>query len=72
LRTSNIEVLKNIDPDLPLITVDPGQLQQVFLNLIVNAEWSMKKAHGKGTLTITTQKKDGYITISIKDDGSVT
>jgi len=38
--------------------VDPGQLQQVFVNLIVNAEQAMKKAHGKGTLTVTTEKHE--------------
>jgi CheY-like chemotaxis protein/two-component sensor histidine kinase len=70
LRTANIEVLKHLDPDLPWIVVDPGQMQQVFLNLIVNAEYSMKKAHGKGTLTITTEKMDGHIHISFQDDGT--
>ena len=49
--------------------VDPGQMQQVFLNLIVNAEQAMKKAHGKGTLTITTKKIDNNIRISFQDDG---
>jgi CheY-like chemotaxis protein len=44
-------------------------MQQVFLNLIVNAEQAMKKAHGKGILKITTEKKDNYIRISFRDDG---
>jgi PAS domain S-box-containing protein len=69
LRTANIEVIRNYDPSLPWVTVDSGQMQQVFLNLIVNAEYAMKKAHDKGNLTITTAKKDGYIRISFKDDG---
>jgi nitrogen-specific signal transduction histidine kinase len=33
LRTANIEVVKHLDPDLPWLVVDPGQMQQVFLNL---------------------------------------
>jgi CheY-like chemotaxis protein len=45
-------------------------MQQVFLNLIINAEYAMKKAHGRGTLTITTEKKDDHIRISFKDDGT--
>jgi signal transduction histidine kinase len=69
LRTSDIEVVKHFDPDLPCVVADSGQLQQVFLNLIVNAEYSMKKAHDKGILTITTQQKDDHISISFKDDG---
>jgi CheY-like chemotaxis protein len=44
-------------------------MQQVFLNLIVNAEQAMKKAHGRGTLTITTEKKVNYIRLSVQDDG---
>jgi nitrogen-specific signal transduction histidine kinase len=52
LMTANIEVIKHLDPDLPLVLVDPGEMQQVFLNLIVNAEYAMKKAHGRGVLTI--------------------
>jgi len=69
LRTANIEVIRNYDPSLPWVSVDPGQLRQVFLNLIVNAEFEMKKAHDKGTLTITTEKKNGHIRISFRDDG---
>ncbi len=69
LNTANIEVIRNYDNDLPWITVDPGQLQQVFMNLVVNAENSMKKAHDRGTLIITTAKDANQIIISFKDDG---
>ena len=69
LKTANIEVVRDYDPNLSWVMVDPGQLQQVFLNLIVNAEYAMKKAHGKGTLTIKTEGLNGYIRISIKDNG---
>jgi PAS domain S-box-containing protein len=69
LKTNNINVVTRCDPDLPWSVVDPGQMQQVFLNLIVNAEQAMKKAHGKGTLTITTKKIDNNIRISFQDDG---
>ena len=69
LKTGNIDVVTIFDPELPWSMVDPGQLQQVFLNLIVNAEQEMKKAHGKGTLTITTEKKENNIHMSFQDDG---
>ncbi len=45
------------------------QLQQVFLNIIVNAEFFMLEAHKRGTLVITSEQKDDYVRISIKDDG---
>jgi len=69
LKTNNIQVVKRYDADLPSTIADPGQLQQVFLNLIVNAEQAMKKANGKGMLTITTETKDNNIFISFQDDG---
>jgi CheY-like chemotaxis protein/anti-sigma regulatory factor (Ser/Thr protein kinase) len=69
LRTANIVVVKHLDPDLTWSVVDPGQMQQVFLNIIVNAEYAMKKARGKGTLTITTEKSDDHVVISFRDDG---
>ena len=69
LKTNSIDVVTRLDPELPRSLIDPGQLQQVFINLIVNAEQAMKKAHGKGTLTITTEKIDNNIRISFQDDG---
>jgi len=70
MRTSDIKVKKHFDPELPKTMAASGQLQQVFLNLIINAEQAMKKAHGKGNLNITTEKVGEFIRISFKDDGS--
>ena len=69
LRTSDIEVIKHYSPDLPGVVADSGQLQQVFLNLIINAEYSMKKAHDKGLLIIITELMGANVSISFKDDG---
>jgi PAS domain S-box-containing protein len=69
LQTSNIEVTTELTPDLPLTVADAGQLQQVFLNLIVNAETEMKLARGSGKLTVKTQQVDDVLRISFKDDG---
>ncbi len=69
LRVNNIEVITRLAPDLLETVADPGQIQQVLLNLIVNAETEMKLAHGKGKLTITTKKSDNTIKICCKDDG---
>jgi len=69
LRTANIDVITSFDPDMPLIMADPGQLQQVFLNLIVNAEYVMKSSHGRGALSIKTKKEDCHVRISFQDDG---
>jgi signal transduction histidine kinase/ActR/RegA family two-component response regulator len=69
LNTANIKTITKYEPDLPWSVVDPGQMQQVFLNLIVNAEQAMEKSHGRGTLTISTEKKGNTIRVLFQDDG---
>lgn len=69
LRVANIEVIKNFEQDLPLILGDQHQLEQVFLNIIVNAEQAMFEAHKKGKLLIETKKENNYLKISFTDDG---
>jgi two-component system NtrC family sensor kinase len=48
---------------------DAAQLQQVFLNLIINAETEMKLVRNKGKLLIKTEQLDNSIHISFKDNG---
>ena len=70
LLNNAIEVIKKFDPDLPKAMVDGGQLQEVFLNLIINAETSMMESHGGGKLIIKTDTTDNNIRICFKDDGA--
>jgi signal transduction histidine kinase len=69
LETSNIKVTTQLDPGLPQVIADEGQLQQVFLNLIVNSETEMKAAHDEGNLLIKTERLGSAIQISFTDDG---
>jgi len=69
MKTSNIKVTTNFDLDLPQIVVDPGQLQQVFLNIILNAATEMKLARKGGNLLVKTERIDDIIRISFTDDG---
>ena len=68
-QTNNIGVTTQFDALLPVTVADASQLQQVFLNLIINAETEMKLARGKGDLSIKTEAVDSTIRISFKDDG---
>jgi PAS domain S-box-containing protein len=68
-KVSNIQVNTHFAPDLPEITADGFQLQQVFLNIIINAEHFMIEAHGRGTLAITTERVGDIIRASFADDG---
>jgi PAS domain S-box-containing protein len=69
LQTSNIEVVTDLAPSLPQIMVDFSQMQEVFLNIILNAEQAMNEAHGKGKLIIKTRQMKDYVRVSFADDG---
>jgi two-component system NtrC family sensor kinase len=64
----NISVENNLDANLPLIEIDPDQIQQVFMNIIINAAEAMKD---KGDLSIKSQlsRDNKYIEISFSDSG---
>jgi PAS domain S-box-containing protein len=66
---NNIKVECHLDSGLPEVMADYFQMQQVFLNIILNAEQAMVEAHQQGILKITSQKIDNAISISVKDDG---
>ncbi|MBI2288550.1 MAG: PAS domain S-box protein, partial [Chloroflexi bacterium] len=68
-KVNNIQVITRFAADLPELTADSFQLQQVFLNIIINAEYFMIEAHHGGTLTITTERIDNFVRVSIADDG---
>jgi signal transduction histidine kinase len=68
-KANSILVERQFDPDLPEVMVDYFQMQQLFLNIIINAEYFMVKAHNKGMLTIATKKHDDTVVISFADDG---
>ena len=64
----NIRVIRNLQPDLPAAVVDPSQMQQVFMNMIVNAAEAMA---GTGTLILSTRFDPAQrrIEIAISDTG---
>jgi PAS domain S-box-containing protein len=69
LKTNNINIHLKLDPSLPVTIADTGQLQQVLLNLIINAEMAIKQARVKGVITIKTAKENEIIKITVADDG---
>ncbi len=66
LKTSRISLEVSLQQDLPLILGNPGKLQQVFLNLFLNAKDAMA---GGGTLRVATEA-NGHVDILITDTGS--
>jgi PAS domain S-box-containing protein len=69
-RVNNITVETNLDQELPNIMADYFQMQQVFLNIVLNAEHSMSESHGKGLLKITSKLVDDMVIFSFSDDGT--
>ncbi len=68
-KVSNIEVVTHLAPDLPEVMADHFQLQQVFINIVINAEHFMIEAHNGGSLMIATENAGGTVRTSFTDDG---
>jgi PAS domain S-box-containing protein len=68
-KVNNIRVDARLAPDLPEVMGNNSQLEQVFFNMVINAEFFMLEAHGKGTLTITTEGTGDCVRAVFADDG---
>ena len=69
---AHIAIKKNY-ANLPMIECYPGKLNQVFLNIISNAVFAIKKHFGEkdgGLFTITTTNDDEHVYVSLADNGS--
>jgi two-component system, LuxR family, sensor kinase FixL len=70
LIARNVVVELDIEPQLPLVTAAPAQLQQVLLNLIVNACQAMAGVTGPRQLRIAARHVSGEIHVAVSDNGS--
>ncbi|MDD5773048.1 MAG: ATP-binding protein [bacterium] len=68
LDKSNIKVIKEF-AQLPSVSINIGQIQQVFLNVIINAKQSMLKTGDR--LKITTKNVDGNVLIIFNNNGEL-
>ena len=64
----NIKVTMDLDEQLPMVILDPSQIERVFLNLIINAADAM---NGNGQLILSTKhnRTKACIEISVQDTG---
>jgi PAS domain S-box-containing protein len=65
VRTKSINVIANLNPDLPDVDVDPVEMEQVILNLVLNARDAMTNG---GDLTISTDACVRPSDTAIRDD----
>ena len=68
-RVNNITVVRRLKHDLPGITADTHQLQQVLVNILTNAYQAMFEYRRGGRLTVTTRHDDTSVFIKIADTG---
>jgi PAS domain S-box-containing protein len=70
-RLYSIAIHTELAADLPIINADRVQLQQVFMNLMLNAIDAVKDMKGAGELTIRSQPNPGgQLLISVSDSGA--
>ncbi len=66
---NNIEIIKNYSA-IPEVMCSVNMLNQVFMNLLVNACHSIKQKKQKGIIVITTMADEKFLTVKIKDNGT--
>ena len=68
LGNKNIEVVKNFASEKILVVIDHGELEQVLVNLLLNARDAMEKSDQK-LITITTKKDGDFLELLLEDTG---
>jgi PAS domain S-box-containing protein len=76
LRVRGIKVKLNLEDDLPPVLADSNRLEQVFIDLVVNARDAMGDERARldgetteNTLTVTTFQEHGKVAVTIADTG---
>lgn len=66
LKEKDIKFVRQVDRDVPEISVDATQIERIFINLIVNA---IRFTPQKGMITVKVKKEDDKINVSVIDTG---
>lgn len=71
LRVDTIEIVLDLDNDLPLFSADPGQLHQVVVNLVTNAHDAMRMTPAPKTVTLRTRfdRAKNRVSLDVMDTG---
>ncbi|HEY3450214.1 MAG TPA: cache domain-containing protein [Myxococcales bacterium] len=67
----NAKVILELAPDLPKVKGNSQRLEQVLVNLLINAAQAIEEKQGMGTIQVRTlARPDGRVAMCVKDDGA--
>ena len=69
LKVDNIELLVDLATDLPTVLADAYQLQQVFVNIINNAQQAILETGRRGSLAVRTKRVGEIVRVEFIDNG---
>jgi signal transduction histidine kinase len=67
LMGEDVQVVFQLQPDLPRVHADPGQIEQVLVNLGLNAREAMPRG---GVLTVSTLQDEELVCLAVRDTGT--
>jgi signal transduction histidine kinase len=68
LEMNKVKIRTNFAPDLPAIPGNANQIQQVLINLMINAQQAMRGNPGEVTVT-TASSNASHVQVQVRDDG---
>jgi two-component system NtrC family sensor kinase len=68
-QSHGVEVIEQLEENLPHVTGDAHQLQQVFLNILNNAHDAVRETGRPARIEITSRRTDGLVEVSFRDNG---
>ncbi|HEY6853927.1 MAG TPA: ATP-binding protein [Gemmatimonadales bacterium] len=69
LKKSRVRAIVEVDERIPPVLADPQELQQVLLNLVVNAEEAIAATGRPGTLRLSAGRSNHHVVILVEDSG---
>jgi PAS domain S-box-containing protein len=69
LQADHIKLRQDCGDDLAMIVANRGQIQQIVVNLVLNAEHAIRATHRPGTIGVRTGQGDDSVFVDVSDDG---
>jgi PAS domain S-box-containing protein len=71
LRSADIEIVLDLDAESATVMADSGQMEQVLVNLLANAEYALRvRPAGERRICVSTRVRDGLGVLTVEDNGS--